>query len=106
MVYQTFSRFSGTHMTPYFVEQEALDEFISSASTTFTLHTNISSGIFCASKCLSLRSHQLDLQVCNGFAVQDGLCRLGYKDPNWVLQQQNQEAATWKIYFDMFFKSP
>ncbi len=93
-------------MRPYFVEQEALEEFISSASTMFPLHMNISSSIFCTSKCLSLRSHRLDLQACNGFAVQDGLCKLGYRDPNWVLQQQSREAATWKIYFDLFFKSP
>ncbi len=43
--------------------------------------------MFCAQKCLDLRISAGDAMSCNGFMLENGQCKLWYKDPNWIMEQ-------------------
>ncbi len=94
---------SGTPFQPYRVTQAALDDFLSSA-TSVALTGAISPKFECSHSCLSARStNRHNYAACNGFVHQedDGSCRIGYKDPDWVAAQKEEPGEDGTIYFDM-----
>ena len=90
-------------MTPYKVTQSAMNEFVSTLIATVTpAATGVMPRVQCTSECLALRPSRFTQTGCNGFVYQDGVCKLGYKDPNWVVEQSQKPGEAGKIYFDIY----
>ncbi len=91
-------------MRPYEVTQDAMDDFLASA-TEVPLSGDASPEARCALLCLTRRRSAQDYSACNGFAYQGGSCRLGYKEPDWVVEQgqlgAEDEGGAESIYFDV-----
>ncbi len=90
-------------MTPYVVSQSALSEFLSAlAATVPPAAGGVSPRVQCATECLSLRGGDRHSHAdCNAFVYEDGLCKLGYREPNWLVAELAEEDDVGrKIYFD------
>ena len=68
---------------------------------SFLFHP-VFSRLSCTHSCLRERSSLFDFTACNGFLYEGGQCKLGYMDPNWVVQQRGAEdgKATETLFFD------
>ncbi len=90
-------------MRPYRVNQAALDDFLSGA-TTVALTGAITPIFECTHACLLARApNRHNFAACNGFVFveDDNTCRIGYKDPDWVVEQKEWPGQDGTIYFDI-----
>ncbi len=90
-------------MRPYRVNQAALDDFLSGA-TTVALTGAITPIFECTHACLLARApNRHNFAACNGFVFveDDNTCRIGYKDPDWVVTQKEAPGHDGTIYFDI-----
>ena len=98
-----YAIFLGTPMRPYRVNQAALDDFLSGA-TTVALTGAITPIFECTHACLLARApNRHNFAACNGFVFveDDNTCRIGYKDPDWVVTQKEAPGHDGTIYFDI-----
>ena len=94
-------------MRPYWVTSLALDEFLNSAASSTMISSPLdgsaasSPRVRCAAACLSRRSSRSDRAACNAFVYSDGVCSLGYMEPNWLMRQREAPGDSGKVYFDI-----
>ncbi len=88
-------------MVPYRVTLNALNQFLGAVTATVTPSGDVMPRAQCTMECLSLRATRHSYTACNAFVYMDGVCKLGYKDPNWVVEQSQNPGSEEKIYFDI-----
>ncbi len=81
----------------------AKDEFLTGAISEPL--DNVSPATFCTTKCLNLRAAADDYTACNSFILEDGQCKLGFKELNWLLEQvqiyEKNGVEEVSIYLDL-----
>ncbi len=94
--------FPATPMVPYRVTLTALNQFLAALTATVTPSGKVMPRVQCTAECMSLRATRHNYTACNGFVYADNVCKLGYKEPNWVVEQSQNPGSEEKIYFDIF----
>ncbi len=88
-------------MVPYEVSLTALNQFLGAVTATATPSGSVMPRVQCTAECMSLRATRHSYTACNGFVYADGVCKLGYMEPNWVVEQSQNPGNNGKIYFDI-----
>ncbi len=87
-------------MKGYGVSLTALNDFLAS-STSVSVSGLISPRFECVHACMLMRTSRNDFASCNGYVYEFGMCRLGYKEPDWIMEQSQSSEKDGQIYFDV-----
>ena len=90
-----------TRTKGYKVKIEAKEEFLASGITTSNASSNVSPRIHCLHECLRQRATRNSYSACNGFLLEDGICKMGYMSLDWVVEQAQNPGDEATIYFDL-----
>ncbi len=58
-------------------------EFLAESTNEQIPANGISPRIFCMSKCNQKRTSANDFRACNNFVMEDGQCKLAFREINW-----------------------
>ncbi len=89
-----------TVMSQHGVSSSTFQDYVST-SVTSSVGDEMPPIMTCAHQCLRQREDRNDVRACNSFAYVDGVCRLGYVDPNLVTDNLDSPDVGGQLFVDM-----